>query len=474
MPPDPDFPEDPTFDISHIAGNASPSTKRVLGNVPLFFRNRYPATVKGPIFAESIFPRIKVVEITTDENREPEVVGKKVGRVVVEVVVDDDMLNGGATLHAGCAAALIAMTSTSAIEALIAASAGHVINNLSQAVNVIYHSPAENVHMSWILTTLSFNSGKGLAAHLEVPLPYLLYRVNARFQEEIKGLKDIQGALSPTGGQPPPSPFAAESTSPRTAQGERPSPLHRLQTRMTGSSRLSSSSKLNTPLGVRARLNSLTNNAPRPKKIISSSTLTLQASKKEHLPLRPTSPSSGSDGDSEDDEEARKEEEAERAAEEQETLNRRLEELQRMMTNDAIGLVSTARPRRRSLNQDRGSRSGSQSVSDTGSPQGSIPDIPSPADNSQSQSPRGRYSTDSRTSPRFQNGERPRNYVHSDEYGSSHGSETSSFTDLSDASVSASALESALMSNIRGGGGSRLSQFVPSSRVISRSSRLPR
>ncbi|KAF6761951.1 hypothetical protein DFP72DRAFT_877558 [Ephemerocybe angulata] len=335
---------------------------------------------------------------------------------------------------------------------------------------------------------------KGLAAHLEVPLPYLLYRVNARFQEEIKGLKDIQGALSPTGGQPPPSPFAAESTSPRTAQGERPSPLHRLQTRMTGSSRLSSSSKLNTPLGVRARLNSLTNNAPRPKKIISSSTLTLQASKKEHLPLRPTSPSSGSDGDSEDDEEARKEEEAERAAEEQETLNRRLEELQRMMTNDAIGLVSTARPRRRSLNQDRGrlgalsprsvgssfrhdtlsSRSGSQSVSDTGSPQGSIPDIPSPADNSQSQSPRGRYSTDSRTSPRFQNGERPRNYVHSDEYGSSHGSETSSFTDLSDASVSASALESALMSNIRGGGGSRLSQFVPSSRVISRSSRLPR
>ncbi|KAF6761952.1 hypothetical protein DFP72DRAFT_592169 [Ephemerocybe angulata] len=143
MPPDPDFPEDPTFDISHIAGNASPSTKRVLGNVPLFFRNRYPATVKGPIFAESIFPRMKVVEITTDENREPEVVGKKVGRVVVEVVVDDDMLNGGATLHAGCAAALIAMTSTSAIEALISASAGHVINNLSQAVNVIYHSPAE-------------------------------------------------------------------------------------------------------------------------------------------------------------------------------------------------------------------------------------------------------------------------------------------------------------------------------------------
>ena len=41
-------------------------------------------------------------------------------------------------------------------------------------------------------------SGKGLAAHLEVSPPFLPYRVNARFQEEIRGLKDIPGALSPT------------------------------------------------------------------------------------------------------------------------------------------------------------------------------------------------------------------------------------------------------------------------------------
>ncbi|KAJ3509149.1 hypothetical protein NMY22_g16390 [Coprinellus aureogranulatus] len=81
---------------------------------------------------------------------------------------------------------------------------------------------------------------KGLAAHLEVPLPYLLYRVNARFHEEIRGLKDIQDTLSPTGAQPTfPSPlFAAETTgapptSPRPAERPGPSALQRLQTKLS-------------------------------------------------------------------------------------------------------------------------------------------------------------------------------------------------------------------------------------------------
>lgn len=347
--------------------------------------------------------------------------------------------------------------------------------------------------------------GKGLAAHLEVPLPYLLYRVNARFQEEIRGLKDIQDILSPTGGQPTfPSPLSAPEptgppASPRAADRPGPSALQRLQTKLSGSSRLSASLRLNTPLGVRARLNSLTNNvqAASPRRAsasdnanansatsaskkgsgISSSTLTLQAdSKRSHQPVRNADPfSESSDEDDESDEELRKEEEADRAAEEQETLARRLEELQKMMTNEAIGLVSTARPRRRSLTErgrlgalsprsvgssyrgnghdtlssssaansasrsaGRGSGSQSQSLSEADSPQGSIPDIPSPQ-GSQTQSPRGqRLYSDGRTTASpggrrgpLQNGNGHRYHVPSDDYGSSHGSETSSFTDLS-------------------------------------------
>jgi len=189
------------------------------------------------------------------------------------------------------------------------------------------------------LTSLSRNSGKGLAAHLDVPLPYLLYRVNARFQEEIRGLKDIQGALSPSGTQPPPKPFETGISA------EKSPTAGRTTSRLNTSSRFSASSRLTTPVSVRARLSSLGNNSPRPKKATSSSTLTIQVQKKTHAPLRPTTPSSSEGTDSED-EAMRKEEDADKDAEEQDALNRKLQQLQSMMTNDALGLVISARPSR--------------------------------------------------------------------------------------------------------------------------------
>jgi hypothetical protein len=261
----------------------------------------------------------------------------------------------------------------------------------------------------------------------------------------------------------------------------------------------SSSTKLVSPLGVRARLSSLGKSSPRPKKVTSSSTLTVQAANKSFAPLRPTSPSSPGDVDS-SDEEAIKEEEAERTAEEEEALSRKLAELQRMMTNDALGLVSGSRPRDKGKGSDRGrsaplsprsagssridmlsSRSDTQSLSSTGgSPHGSIPDIPSPSSGSQPQSPMGKNLSSKSSSPPALSSRNALGNVHR-RYGplvdrtseSSHGSEASSFSDLSgmslilpfhlswlmaihpDASISASALESALLSNL-GTNGSRL------------------
>ncbi|KAF8076778.1 hypothetical protein FPV67DRAFT_1605194 [Lyophyllum atratum] len=348
---------------------------------------------------------------------------------------------------------------------------------------------AEKADILWkvIERSRSSDSGgadwKGLAAHLDVPLPYLLYRVNARFQEEIRGLKDIQGALSPMGTQPPPKPFEAG------IYAEKSPTAGRTISRLNTSSRVSASSRLSTPVSVRARLNSLGNNSPRPKKATSSSTLTIQVQKKTLAPLRPTTPSSSEGTDSED-EAVRKEEDADRDAEEQDALNRKLQQLQSMITNDALGLVSSARPGRgRGKGIDRGrgeplsprsmvgsyrqdtlsSRSASHSVSSASSPQGSIPDIPSPQSESQPHSPIPRRLSATKSSspptlsPRSALGQRYRPLVDRtmSEHGSSHGSEASSFSDLSDASLSASALESALMSNIRGGG-SRLSHFARS------------
>jgi len=270
-----------------------------------------------------------------------------------------------------------------------------------------------------------------LASHLQVPLPYLLYRVNARFQEEIRGLKDIQGALSPT--------LAKNDDLP---MGDK------LPGRMAGGSGLSSS-RLGLPLGVRARLSSLGNNSSRPRKATSSSTLTYQAPKRVIASLRPASPSSSPDDTDSDDEQAMKEEDADRTAEEEDALSRKLLELQKMMTNEALGLVGGARPKnsknktlaplspRSSSRMDAlSSRSASQSVSSASSPQGSIGEIPSP----ESQSPIGKALSSKSPSPAAVSSRSALAHSHrrygplvdrTADYGSSIGSGTSSFSDLS-------------------------------------------
>ncbi|KAJ6508988.1 hypothetical protein C8R45DRAFT_461753 [Mycena sanguinolenta] len=342
---------------------------------------------------------------------------------------------------------------------------------------------------------------KGLAAHLEVPLPYLLYRVHARFQEELRGLQDIPGVSSPSTTQQS-KPFE------EFPFNEKHTVASRAVSRLHGSGNMSPSpsGRLSTPLGVRARLNSLGNNSPRPKKATSSSTLTVQGPKKAHRPLSPTS-SASSEGSDSEDEEAKREEEADRNAEEQEALDRKLQELQQMVTNDALGLVSrpsaagkgkgkeivnrgrmgptatAASPLQGSFRRD--SYSSPLSVSSASSTQGSIPDIPSPPLDSQPHSPMSRHlSPNSRhlspnksssppaLSPRSALGHSHRRYGPLIERGvseqsSNHGSEASSFSDISDTSLSASALESALLSNIRGNG-SRLSAFARS-RLVGRS-----
>ncbi|KAL0950130.1 hypothetical protein HGRIS_010126 [Hohenbuehelia grisea] len=362
---------------------------------------------------------------------------------------------------------------------------------------------AEKADILWKVIELSRSSDnattdwKGLAAHLEVPLPYLLYRVHTRFEEDLRGLKDIREVLSP------PSVVATKSAeeSPRAA---RPSLAGRMTSRMTGSSR-NPSTRLSTPLGIRQRLNSLGANSPHPRKATSSSTLTLQGARKSHIPMRPTSASSSEEESDSEDEDARKEEEADRNMEEEEALARKLKDLQLMMTNDALGLVSASRPRNHKGNDvDRGRpglasppptqassmgnslSSANQSLSSAAnSVHGSIPDIPTPPSQSQSQSqsssPMGRHMSPAKSSsppavsPRSAIGQSHRRFGplvdRSSEPGSSHGSEASSFSDISDASLSPSALESALLSNIRGNG-SRMSAFARS-RFSGRSTGFP-
>jgi hypothetical protein len=285
-----------------------------------------------------------------------------------------------------------------------------------------------------------------------VPLPYLIYRAQIRYEEDIRGLQEIREALSPTTTQTTRQP--EDLVSPETPT----SATSKAQGRITGSTaRLSTSARLNTPLGVRARLSSLGNNSPRPKKASSSSTITLQGAAgqtRHYAPLmRPVSPSSSEGTDSED-EAAAKEEEADRRLEEQDALDRKLQVLQKMMTNDTLGLVSTSRSKRevdsgqmgatpstRRVTQrgEPSSRSTSQSVSSASSPHGSVPSIPSPPPGSQPHSPISRHLPSSKSSsppavsPRSAHGLRYGPLVGRtvSEQGSNQGSEASSFSDIS-------------------------------------------
>ncbi|KAF9035064.1 hypothetical protein BDZ89DRAFT_499047 [Hymenopellis radicata] len=322
----------------------------------------------------------------------------------------------------------------------------------------------ENVKTDW----------KSLAERLDVPLPYLLYRVHARFQEELRGLSNIPGIVTPST-----SPTAGKEEFPFNSEAPPQTVAGRAVSRMASSSRMSGGSvgRNSTPLGIRARLSSLGANSPRPKRASSSSTLTLQGPGLRSAPLRPPTPSSSEGSTDSEEDEMNKEEEAQRRDEEQMNWDKQLKDLQRRMTTDALGLVSTGR---KGKGIDRGrmgtitplsigvgtysNRSGSQSLSSTSSPQGSIPDIPSPPPESQPHSPISRHMSPTKSvsppavSPRSALSQSHRRYTHLDgwsasEHSSGHGSRASSsgFSDLaSDASVSASDLASALESNIRG------------------------
>lgn len=215
-----------------------------------------------------------------------------------------------------------------------------------------------------------------------------------------------------------------------------------------------------TPLGVRARLNSLGNSSLKSRKPMSSSTLTLQEQKNIHPSgLRPTTPSS-SEGTDSDEEAARKEEEADRDAEEQEILDRKLQKLQEIITNEGLGLMSSSHLRTKGtapnlIRSGQGSMAGSykpdglsssssvgashHSLSSVSSPQGSIPDIPSPPPELQPYTTIQRRLSVSKSSsppalsPRNALGQRFKPLVDraSSAHSSNHGSEASSFSDLS-------------------------------------------
>lgn len=210
-------------------------------------------------------------------------------------------------------------------------------------------------------------------------------------------------------------------------------------------------------MAVRARLNSLGyDSKQRLARGPTSSVITLQNIRDN--PGTRSPPLSDSETDSED--EAVKADEEERRLEEQEALDKKLEQLKTQMTSYAVGLVRDERiansqlkgrqpargrdlrsptsPLRNAFQRDPSS---SDLNSSTDSPQGSIPDIPSPSD-SQSQLFAGRQVTRPVPSPPalspnqargqpMQYRPMPIGIAHASDRSSTQGSSASSFSDIS-------------------------------------------
>ncbi|KAF8165770.1 HotDog domain-containing protein [Crassisporium funariophilum] len=147
-----------SFDISQVAGNAPDNIKRMLGRPQTFFSSFVKAGHKRPnVFGRSIEERMVVKELSIlNKEDEPE---KLEGRAVLEVDVTEDMVNGGGTMHGGCSAFLIDMASSFALAALDMYQNDKLHGSVSQALNVVYHSPAEiGERLRLVNTTLTMGS----------------------------------------------------------------------------------------------------------------------------------------------------------------------------------------------------------------------------------------------------------------------------------------------------------------------------
>jgi len=131
------------------------SLQHVQGNVPQEYKDNIEVVFKtfSEGFARPISHRLKVTELEVHPKvEEPR---KVEARVVFELEVAQDMVNGSGTLHGGCSAYLIDFCSSTAIS-LHCGHLGRWRQHVSSTMNVVYHAPAPlGVTLKIINTTMS-------------------------------------------------------------------------------------------------------------------------------------------------------------------------------------------------------------------------------------------------------------------------------------------------------------------------------
>ncbi|KIJ69830.1 hypothetical protein HYDPIDRAFT_35288 [Hydnomerulius pinastri MD-312] len=152
-------------DVSTIGGNAPRELKQSL--IDLVTAGAKSNKAKGfRGFEPEIASRLVWTEISVlKKAEEPE---KLEGRVVFEITVEDDMVNGRGTLHGACSGLLVDNCSTMPIALLGLATTGHGELGVSQSINIMFHAPAMiDDRLRIVSTTISVGS-RTLSSRCEI------------------------------------------------------------------------------------------------------------------------------------------------------------------------------------------------------------------------------------------------------------------------------------------------------------------
>jgi len=152
-------------DISKVSGNASENVKSLIASPTLYLSSQVGGP-QGPLFGGAILKRVVVTEVSVNEKaEEPQ---RLEGRVVCEIEVEEDMVNGGGNIHGGCSAFLIDMCSTMSLVALKLATSGECQGGVSQSLNIVYHSPARVGEKLRLVNTTLTMGARAFSARTEM------------------------------------------------------------------------------------------------------------------------------------------------------------------------------------------------------------------------------------------------------------------------------------------------------------------
>ncbi|KIJ08179.1 hypothetical protein PAXINDRAFT_173060 [Paxillus involutus ATCC 200175] len=147
-------------DASQIQGNVSTRVKQLILNTFITY-----GAGDEQCFGHSVAKAVKFVDISAYESKEKH--GRMEAITTAEVVVNKSMLNGAGMLHGGCIAFLIDNCCSTPLVAL-----GLIQNvngvGVTQAMNVLFHSPAPPGTCLRIISTSVAMGGRIMSARCEV------------------------------------------------------------------------------------------------------------------------------------------------------------------------------------------------------------------------------------------------------------------------------------------------------------------